>query len=88
MILFSESINIPEKVTKKLGMNRLRTFVNGQNLLTFADFTLGDPERNAANESIIAYPIAKYALNNERENLAFEIIEEKIHQSLSKILLK
>lgn len=37
---------------------------------------------------LIAYPIAKYALNNERENLAFEIIEEKIHQSLSKILLK
>jgi hypothetical protein len=37
---------------------------------------------------LIAYPIAKFALNNERENLAFKIIEEKIHQSLSKILLK
>lgn len=50
---------IPDKLTKKLGISRLRAFVNGQNLLTFADFTLGDPERNAANENIIAYPIAK-----------------------------
>lgn len=50
---------IPDKITKKLGISRLRAFVNGQNLLTFADFTLGDPERNVANEGIIAYPIAK-----------------------------
>lgn len=50
---------IPDKVAKKLGMNKLRAFVNGQNLLTFADFTLGDPERNAANENIIAFPISK-----------------------------
>jgi hypothetical protein len=50
---------LPSQITKKLGINRLRAFVNGQNLLTFADFTLGDPERNAANENIIAYPISK-----------------------------
>ncbi|HAK78279.1 MAG TPA: TonB-dependent receptor [Runella sp.] len=50
---------IPDKLTKKLGIHRLRAFVNGQNLLTFADFTLGDPERSAASEAIIAYPISK-----------------------------
>jgi TonB-linked SusC/RagA family outer membrane protein len=50
---------IPEKISKKLGIGRVRAFVNGQNILTFADFTLGDPERSAANEGIIAYPISK-----------------------------
>lgn len=51
--------SISDKITKKLRISKLRAFVNGQNLLTFADFTLGDPERNAANESVIAYPISK-----------------------------
>lgn len=50
---------IPENLTKRIKVAKLRAFVNGQNLLTFADFTLGDPERNAANENIINYPIAK-----------------------------
>ncbi|MEZ4905303.1 MAG: TonB-dependent receptor [Spirosomataceae bacterium] len=50
---------IPEKISKKVGISRLRAFVNGQNILTFADFTLGDPERSATNENIIAYPISK-----------------------------
>lgn len=49
----------PEKISKKLGISKLRAFVNGQNILTFTDFSLGDPERNVANENIIAYPIAK-----------------------------
>ena len=49
----------PENLTKKIGITKLRAFVNGQNLLTFTDFSLGDPERNSANEAIIAYPIAK-----------------------------
>ena len=50
---------LPDAVAKRLGMSKVRAFVNGQNILTFADFTLGDPERSAANENIIAYPIAK-----------------------------
>lgn len=50
---------LPDAIAKRLGMSKVRAFVNGQNILTFADFTLGDPERSAANENIIAYPIAK-----------------------------
>ncbi|KAB7725497.1 SusC/RagA family TonB-linked outer membrane protein [Rudanella paleaurantiibacter] len=50
---------LPATLTKRLGVSRVRAFVNGQNILTFTDFSLGDPERNAANETIIAYPIPK-----------------------------
>jgi TonB-dependent starch-binding outer membrane protein SusC len=51
--------SLSQKLTKKLGLNKVRAFANGQNILTFTDFSLGDPERNVANENIIAYPIAK-----------------------------
>jgi TonB-linked SusC/RagA family outer membrane protein len=51
--------SLPEKLIKKLNISKFRVFINGQNILTFTDFALGDPERNVANENIIAYPIAK-----------------------------
>ena len=50
---------LPQNLTKKIALNKVRAFVNGQNILTFTDFSLGDPERSVTNENIIAYPIAK-----------------------------
>jgi hypothetical protein len=36
---------------------------------------------------LIAYPIAKYLINREKKNPAFEIIKDKIHPPLNKILI-
>jgi TonB-linked SusC/RagA family outer membrane protein len=50
---------MPNELIKKVGLSKLRLFVNGQNLLTFTKFRDGDPERDANQRGIIAYPIAK-----------------------------
>ncbi|TDB67908.1 TonB-dependent receptor [Arundinibacter roseus] len=50
---------LPATAIKKVGLSKLRVFVNGQNLLTFTKFRDGDPERDANQRGIIAYPIAK-----------------------------
>lgn len=36
---------------------------------------------------LIAYPIAKYILNQSIKNPAFDIISKKIYQGISKILI-
>lgn len=36
---------------------------------------------------LIAHPIAQHLINHEKENLAFEIIKDKIHPPLNKILI-
>jgi TonB-linked SusC/RagA family outer membrane protein len=43
----SLSYTIPSAFTKKVGISRLRTYVTGQNLLTFTHYTGYDPEVNS-----------------------------------------
>ncbi len=40
--------NMPDKINKVLGVNRLRIYVNGTNLLTFSKIKRTDPEMNAS----------------------------------------
>ncbi|SDG58976.1 TonB-linked outer membrane protein, SusC/RagA family [Dyadobacter soli] len=52
---------IPADLVKKLGLSRVRLYLNGQNLITVSKFRLGDPERDPAAAGVVAYPIAKVA---------------------------
>jgi hypothetical protein len=38
------SYNLPRPLLKKIGMNRVKLFLNGKNLLTFSDWDGWDPE--------------------------------------------
>ncbi|EDM37350.1 putative outer membrane protein [Pedobacter sp. BAL39] len=59
---------IPKNVTAKIGMSKVRVFVNGQNLLTFSKNSFVDPEStefggsmNASGaNSVRNYPLLKY----------------------------
>ncbi|WP_242691615.1 SusC/RagA family TonB-linked outer membrane protein [Desertivirga arenae] len=59
---------IPKKVSTKLGMNRARFFLNGQNLLTLSKNSFIDPESSEFNSNMSAggansarnYPTLKY----------------------------
>jgi TonB-linked SusC/RagA family outer membrane protein len=51
--------NLPIGKLEKVGLSKARIYINGQNLLTFSPFKLGDPERNPAQQGIIAYPISR-----------------------------
>lgn len=48
---------IPKKLTKKVGMNSVRFYLQGVNLLTFSDFKIWDPE--LSTESGQVYPQMK-----------------------------
>lgn len=52
---------LPGNVVKKLGLSKVRLYVNGQNMITVSKFRLGDPERDPAAAGVVAYPIAKVA---------------------------
>lgn len=43
----------------RIGLNRLTVFVNGQNMLTFSDMKLFDPEQDLSSEHIGKYPSVK-----------------------------
>lgn len=59
---------LPKNLTAKIGMSRLRVFVNGQNLLTFSKNSFIDPESTEFGGSMNAsgansarnYPLLKY----------------------------
>lgn len=44
---------------ERIGVNQLRLFVNAQNILTFTDVTMFDPERNITATNIDQYPSVK-----------------------------
>ncbi|CAG5067582.1 TonB-dependent receptor P26 [Dyadobacter sp. CECT 9623] len=50
---------VPLNMVKKLGLGKVRLYVNGQNMITVSKFRLGDPERDPAAAGVVAYPIAK-----------------------------
>lgn len=47
---------LPSRLTSKIGINNLRLYVSGTNLLTFSPFKLWDPEMNGYG---LKYPIQK-----------------------------
>jgi TonB-linked SusC/RagA family outer membrane protein len=50
---------IPENITRPLQIEKIRVFVNAQNLLTFSPYKLSDPERNVMQQDISEYPSVK-----------------------------
>ncbi len=46
--------NLPESIGRKVGINNLRLYVNGLNLITWANQDIFDPE--AVNSSLQYYP--------------------------------
>ncbi|MDR0843997.1 MAG: TonB-dependent receptor, partial [Tannerella sp.] len=53
------SYNLPKRWVKTIKIDKVKVFVNAQNLLTFTKFKLGDPERDVMREGLIEYPLAK-----------------------------
>lgn len=51
--------NLPASLLAKIKVDRIRIFANVQNLLTFSDFKLADPERTATLPTIYEYPSAR-----------------------------
>lgn len=50
---------LPKKLFEGTGINELKIFINGQNLLTFSKFKLVDPERVTTLNTIYSYPSVK-----------------------------
>jgi TonB-linked SusC/RagA family outer membrane protein len=50
---------LPASLMHKAGINKLRLFVNAQNLLTFSKLKIVDPERVNINTNIYSYPTIK-----------------------------
>ncbi|GAB2774426.1 TonB-dependent receptor [Rhabdobacter roseus] len=50
---------LPTALTQRVGISRARVYVNGQNVLTFSDYTLTDPERGKLYGTLFEYPSAK-----------------------------
>ena len=51
--------SLPEDALAKIGMQKLRIYVGGQNLLTFTDFENFDPERASGSGSALNVPLYK-----------------------------
>ncbi len=45
--------------TKKMGIEKIRLYANGENLFTFTDFDGFDPERSQTEDEITEYPLQK-----------------------------
>ncbi len=56
----------PSSVTSKIGMNNLRLYVNGQNLITITDYTGLDPELNTGANNQLVQGIELYAFPQAR----------------------
>lgn len=52
--------NLPSSVANKLGIQALRAYIGGQNLLTFTDYTGFDPEVNSNGQSNLEPSIDQY----------------------------
>jgi TonB-dependent starch-binding outer membrane protein SusC len=57
---------LPEGISKKVGMNRARIYVAGQNLFTFTKYTGYDPEIGSPNQNVLTtgtdfgrYPLSR-----------------------------
>ncbi|MBT3383149.1 MAG: TonB-dependent receptor [Prolixibacteraceae bacterium] len=50
---------IPSTLLDRFNIDSIRIFANGQNLLTFSDFKLTDPEREIIRQDIYVYPSSK-----------------------------
>ena len=48
---------LPESMTKKWGLSKIRFYIHGKNLVTFSDFKLWDPEVNANYGNV--YPLIR-----------------------------
>ena len=48
---------LPESMTKKWGLSKIRFYIQGKNLITFSDFKLWDPEVNANYGNV--YPLIR-----------------------------
>jgi TonB-linked SusC/RagA family outer membrane protein len=53
---------IPEKITRKAGVDRFRIYLNAYNALTFSRFKIADPEyaSGANNGEVLVYPLAQH----------------------------
>ncbi|MCJ7447675.1 MAG: TonB-dependent receptor [Bacteroidales bacterium] len=47
---------IPSKLTKRIGIERLRVYFSGDNLLTFTQYPGLDPERSGSSTRFVQYP--------------------------------
>jgi len=56
----------PSSVTSKIGMNNLRLYVTGQNLITITDYTGLDPELNTGANNQLVQGIELYAFPQAR----------------------
>ena len=48
--------NLPEKAARKIGMTKLRVYVNASNLFVISNFKLWDPEMGANG---LGYPLQR-----------------------------
>ena len=53
------SYDFPQKWIAPLKIASLKVFVNAENLLTFSDFDIFDPERSLTSDYIWSYPSVK-----------------------------
>jgi TonB-linked SusC/RagA family outer membrane protein len=58
--------SLPESVAGRMGFNRLRVYVQGQNLATWTDYTGFDPEVNYAGDSSVTRGFDFYTLPQSR----------------------
>lgn len=53
------SYDFPKKWINRIGVSDLKVFVNAENVLTFSDFDIFDPERSLTSDYIWSYPSVK-----------------------------
>lgn len=53
------SYTFPKKLIGRIGIKGLQVYVSGQNLVTFSDFKIWDPEISISQANLFSYPILK-----------------------------
>lgn len=53
------SYTIPKNIVSKAGMSNVRVFVQGQNLLTFTNYSGFDPEAGETGDEFFRYPVGR-----------------------------
>ena len=53
------SYTFPKQLVGRIGIKGLQVYVSGQNLVTFSDFKIWDPEISISQVNLFSYPILK-----------------------------
>ena len=53
------SYTFPKQLVGRIGIKGLQVYVSGQNLVTFSDFNIWDPEISISQVNLFSYPILK-----------------------------